>query len=99
MAVSYRLSRRAEADFRSIYTFTAEEFGEKQADEYADKLRAGIVSLMQLPRMGRVYRTARGEDFCRLRSRSHWIFYKILNEQIFVVRILHVAMNIDDHLT
>lgn len=99
MAPHYRLTRRAETDFYAIYMFTAREFGERQADRYADKLQRVMTNLLRHPEMGSVYRTANGQDFHRLRCESHWVFYQKSEDGVLVVRILHVAMNLEDHLT
>jgi plasmid stabilization system protein ParE len=43
---SDRLSRQAEADLESIYTYTVEQGSVDQANRYAGELRAAILGLV-----------------------------------------------------
>jgi len=83
-----RYSREAEDDLVEILLYTVEQWGEAQADRYADELEACCESLLRNPGLGR-----RCDDFWpgfrRIERKRHVIFYLADEEGIFVARILH----------
>ena len=97
MAAEYRLSARADRDLTEIYTYTFEKFGERQADRYLLKLHDCLQHLAQEPGAGRPVREVAG-DYRRFDCGSHGIFYQDAPYGIFVVRVLHLAMDLPRHL-
>jgi toxin ParE1/3/4 len=97
MAAEYRLSERADRDLTEIYIYTFEKFGELQADRYLLKLHDCLQRLAQEPRTGRSVREVAG-NYRRSDCGSHGIFYQDAPDGIFIVRVLHLAMDFPRHL-
>jgi len=97
MAAEYRLSARADRDLAEIYVYTFEKFGELQSDRYLLKLHDCLQRLAPEPDRGRVVRDVTG-DYRRFDCGSHGIFYQDAPYGIFVVRVLHLAMDFPRHL-
>lgn len=87
----YKLSKLAAEDFASIYDYTLLNFGEAQADSYTDEMDEVLLSVVHSPRMGRE-NSEIAEGVRRVDYRSHAIFYRIRDEDIFILRILHHKM-------
>ncbi|PHM52062.1 type II toxin-antitoxin system RelE/ParE family toxin [Xenorhabdus sp. KK7.4] len=87
----YRLSKQAAEDFAGIYDYTFRQFGEAQADQYTEALEEFFDTLARMPHIGREYDVV--PDVMRIEFHKHTIFYKIRENDIFIVRILHQQMN------
>lgn len=90
---SYRLSLRADKDLSEIYDYTLLEFGSNQAVKYVSDFEELFNKLVQNPEIGR----ARPEIKQGLRSvvkESHVVFYRIMNNHIRIVRVLHVKKDL-----
>ncbi len=84
----YRLSQEADIDLEYIFDFTQAEFGFDQAVSYLRDLDEAFLLLSENPEIGRV----RDEIKVGLRSlpkHSHVIFYRVLEDHIRIVRVLH----------
>lgn len=92
----YKLTRLAVEDFSSIYDYTFQCFGERQADAYTETLEAFLNSVADMPSLGRDYPTI--PDVMRIEFQKHSIFYKREHTGILVIRILHQQMNHVQHL-
>lgn len=88
----YRLSRKAERDMGAIARYTIEQFGIEQARTYRDSMIACFQSLAETPGMGRRVDHIR-EGYRRFDHRSHAIFYKVEDQGILIIRVLHHRMN------
>ena len=85
----YVLSPRAQADIEEeIWTFTVDRWGFRQAEDYIDRLRIGIETLASDPSRGRRCDDIRTGYF-KYPIASHVLFYRTMNAEIDVVRILH----------
>jgi toxin ParE1/3/4 len=93
----YRLTHRAEQDYREILAFTLNTWGVEQFDTYATLIDNAIEQLVKMPRLG-----IRRDDICpgyyRYRIGKHYIFYRINAQILEVVRILHVRRNLSQDL-
>ena len=87
----YKLSQLAAEDFASIYDYTLLNFGEAQADSYTEEMEEVLLSVVHSPRMGRENSDI-AEGVRRVDYRLHAIFYRIRDEDIFILRILHHKM-------
>lgn len=87
----YKLSQLASEDFASIYDYTLLNFGEAQADSYTEEMEEVLLSVVHSPRMGRENSDI-AEGVRRVDYRLHAIFYRIRDEDIFILRILHHKM-------
>jgi toxin ParE1/3/4 len=91
----YNLSKEADSDLETIYLFTHERWGERQAETYINGLFLTFDRLAEFHEMGR----ARPELSSKLRSlahKSHVIYYQIMGEVIGISRILHGSMDIEN---
>ncbi len=87
----YKLSNLAVVDFASIYDYTLLNFGEAQADSDTDEMEDVLQSVVHSPRMGRENPDI-AEGVRRVDYRLHAIFYRIRDNDIFILRILHHKM-------
>ncbi|VAW42610.1 hypothetical protein MNBD_GAMMA01-1385 [hydrothermal vent metagenome] len=86
--MSYKLSKRAEADFRKIYKYTYREFGEEKADKYTDSLEECFLLISENSRMGRSAGNL-SKDLFRHEHQEHIIFYRRKSDYVFIVRMRH----------
>ncbi|AKJ94846.1 hypothetical protein TVD_05465 [Thioalkalivibrio versutus] len=104
-----RLAARAEKDLREIISWTAEQFGEKQARVYAGTLSAAIVALKGGPDLLAVRRRGEiGSGICTLhvarggRKGRHLLVFRAAPDRartVDVLRVLHDAMDLPSRLT
>lgn len=88
MAV-YRLAKAADAKLEQIYEYSLLTFGERQADAYYHSLHETFDFLAARPLIGREFRGRRRHEHA-----EHVIFYRQVQNGIFVVQILHRNENI-----
>jgi toxin ParE1/3/4 len=93
----YVLSNKAESDLTEIYVYSFRTFGEAKADSYFLGLRDCLQALADNPHRGRSVAYLQPGLFC-LRHSRHIVFYMAEAAGIFVVRILHDAMDIPRNL-
>jgi len=83
----YRLSKRADEDFESIYMFGLINFGSLQADIYADGMEDRFREISGQPRLYPAVDHIK--PGLRLSVyKSHSIYYRVDDGQVFIVRIL-----------
>ncbi len=93
----YELSEKADQDIDDIYVFTENKFGVDQAVTYVSEFDAVFKLLTTHPESGR----KRNEIKTGLRSfphSSHVIFYRIFEDKIRIVRILHGSRDLPDFI-
>jgi toxin ParE1/3/4 len=95
--MNYKLSKKADKDFEDIYRYTYIEFGEHQADKYTDSLEACFLTICDNPKIGRNADYI-SKGLYQHEHKEHIIFYKIRKQGIFIVRLLHKSMKINNHL-
>ncbi len=104
-----RLSSAAEADYRQILRWTAENFGSTQAQNYADTLSSALKALSAGPSItGVKLRPEIGNRIRTLhvarngRKGRHFVMFKVGSsrgrEVIDVLRLLHDSMDLERHL-
>jgi toxin ParE1/3/4 len=93
----YILSQKADDDLNAIYVYSAENFGGMQADEYFLGLCVCLRSLAENPHMGREISWL-NTGLRWHRHERHLVFYMIEEMDIFIVRVLHEAMDFVRHL-
>jgi len=93
----YVLSPRAQADVEDIWNYTAENWGEPQAERYIRQLQEAIEAVAADPRKARSCDDVR-PGYRRYPVGSHVLFFRIVDGVVDVVRILHQRMDFMRHL-
>ena len=84
----YVLSEEAENDIEEIFEFGEFKFGKAQAISYLIQMEEYFVFLAENPGIGKK-RNEIKEGLFSLPHVSHVIFYRILEKQIRIVRVLY----------
>jgi len=93
----YRLTPAAQGDLSSIWDFTQERWGVRQAETYVDEIRAAIERIADEPHRGRACDEIR-EGYRRYSIGSHLLFFVERADGVDVIRILHQRMDPTRHL-
>lgn len=89
----YALSLEADNDLDEIFDYTVEQFGIEQAIKYLSGFEQLFENLGNHPKSGR----SRNEIRKGLRSISyisHTVFYRIMEDHLRIVRILHASRDV-----
>ncbi len=92
-----RFTRAAERDIEEIYRYGLIQFGEMQADRYAQGMGECFDLICGNPGIGRLD-TRITPAVRRFEFKSHVIFYDIEQDAIRIVRVLHGAADFVRHL-
>ena len=91
MIHKYELSELAISDLNEIWLYTFVKWSESQADSYYNKILEEVKILCSTPNIGKI---ARKENELRIWPvNAHIIVYRIEDEILRVIRILHKRMN------
>jgi len=93
----YRLSNKADDDLAGIFTYSFQNFGEAKARAYLLSLHECLSLLAEQPAIGRKIDHIR-QGYLRHEHVSHAICYKIRDDGILIVRVLHQSMKSEFHL-
>ena len=95
---NYKLVPAAEKDLESIWRYTEQEWGIRQAEDYIDQMDEAFQLVADQPLMCR-----ERQEFSppvRIHHQAHHlIVYKIDIDGITVIRVLHESMDIDEQLS
>ena len=94
---NYVLSPLARADLDGIWDYSAEQWGETQAERYIRELWQAIEFVATDPRRGRACDDIRA-GYHKYAVGRHVLFFRLTAAGIDVVRILHGRMDFDRHL-
>jgi toxin ParE1/3/4 len=95
--VTLVVSQLARRDLNSISRYTLDNWGRKQLLAYVGGLLDQLDEIAENPKQGR--NAARiPVHFLRAQYRSHFIFYRIVGNDVHVIRILHQSMDAARHL-
>jgi toxin ParE1/3/4 len=89
--------RAAEEDLISIWLYTSDHWGAEQADLYLRLIERGLHALIERPVLGRDRGDVRA-DYRSLRIEQRVVFYTFTRTELRVRRVLHVAMDLEQHL-
>lgn len=96
--MSVRLTPKARRDLDRIWSFTLEQWGEDQAEDYLRRLAKAFTGLADGTRPGRQANAVR-EGYWKLLVGSHVVFYRKPDAgTVDIIRILHQRMDVDRHL-
>lgn len=86
------LSPAAQSDMSDIWDFTAERWGEDQAERYTQRLRGTLTELAaSRPTSRSAEDVAPGYRKCL--AGSHIAYFRIAADDLIVIRILHQSMD------
>jgi toxin ParE1/3/4 len=88
------LTDRAVLDFRDILSYTLQNWGDEQLVKYRDLIAASFTAIINNPQIGR-------DDivpYRRYKAGQHFIFYRVNESTITVIRILHSRSDFLRHL-
>ena len=89
------LSQQAKEDFRDILSYTLATWGESQLAKYRASINEALHVILHNPSAGR---PSVKPTLKVLAVEHHRIFYRIIDDTIYVVRILHERMDTARHL-
>ena len=95
--MAFFLTQRAKADLKSIASYTQKKWGIKQRNTYLTQIDTAFHVLSDNPIKGFNYDYIR-QGYFKYRVGKHLIFYRIVNLDIEIVRILHERMDIEQRL-
>ena len=94
---TFRLTRQARDDLKSIARYTQKAWGIGQHNKYLAQLDRRFVLLADSPNVGRSCDGVR-LGYRKYHEGRHLIFYMLIPEGIKVVCILHDSMDAERHL-
>lgn len=95
--IKLRVTPKAESDLIGIWVYTCEEWGVEKADQYVDRMEAGMKQLIDNPLPGTNYAHVL-PGYRRLLLERHAVFYQVLELEVLVVRVLHEDMDAPERL-
>ena len=95
----YRVVKSPEAqrDLEGIWEYSFNLWGEDQADLYYDELLDRIENLVDNPRLGKSCDDIR-PGYRSIQFALHVVYYRLMGEDIDIVRVLHERMMPGRHL-
>lgn len=94
-----KVNRRPDAleDLIEIWEYSFANWGDAQADRYIDGLEE-VIERLGDEAGRRLAKQLADTPYWRLRCQRHLIVFELSEKAIDVVRVLHVAMDIEQHL-
>ncbi len=91
------ISKKAVADLEEIWLYTVEKWSVEQADRYYNLKFDEITYLCSNIESGKSMEHVR-KGYRASKVKSHFVFYRIVNDTIEIIRILHERMHIENRL-
>ncbi len=91
------LSRVADTDLESIFDYTLGEFGLEQALSYVSGFDDTFKIISENPKIGKERKEIR-EELRSLAKDDYVIFYRVLNDHVRIVRVLHGSRDLPKFL-
>lgn len=93
----YVISKKAVADLEEIWLYTAEKWSIIQANRYYTLIMDEIEFICRSSSSGKSMQHIR-KGYLASKVKSHLIFYRVNNNSVEIIRILHERMDIDSRL-
>ena len=90
-----RFTRAARLDLQIIADYLTREYGGAVSRRFSRSLRAAALSLRDHPKRALVVGSIGAHELRRLVSAPYAILYEVSGTDVFVVRVLHGAQDID----
>jgi len=98
MKLNYELSKLALTDIDNIWLYTIENWSKTQANKYYKDIFAEIVTICNNPEIGKSMKEIKPNHRIQM-VKSHLIVFKVLKDKIYIDRILHKRMDIENILS
>jgi toxin ParE1/3/4 len=92
-----RLSDPATEDLQAIADYTLTEWGKDQQRLYLNLIKKSFVMLSQVGNIGKSRKDI-AEGLYSYTIKSHCVYFRELDEEFVVIRILHSSMDVEKHL-
>ena len=96
-SLPYVISKKAVSDLEEIWRYTVEKWSIDQADRYYNLIFDEIQFICKNVNAGKSMEHVR-KGYRASKVKSHLIFYRIQNNIVEVIRILHERMDIENRL-
>jgi len=93
----YIISKRAVSDLEEIWLYTVNTWSVEQADRYYSLIIDEIEYICRNIDSGKSMNYVR-KGYRASKVKSHLIFYRVYNDTVEIIRILHERMDIDNRL-
>ena len=91
-----KIRPEAELDVVDILQYTEETWGVLQRDKYADKLVAALEKIAKTLSLGK-RRDAIKPGYLSYHVGRHYIFYRVTEDTVEVIRLLYDGMQLEGH--
>ena len=91
------LSPKAKSDLSDVWDYTFSQWGATQTEKYVRELYS-VMEAQVLDLSTSVDISDVRKGYRKARSGSHVVFFKVIKDEIDVVRILHQRMDFNRHL-
>jgi plasmid stabilization system protein ParE len=93
-----QLSERAQKDFKAIQRYTLKRYSEKQVLKYSKMIKSGIENINENPALYGHSRPDIPERYKSHQVGEHSIIFRVDENKIFIVAILHGSMDFRNQL-
>ena len=97
MTLPYIISKKAVIDLEEIWVFTVDKWSVAQADRYYLLIIDEIEFICKDITCGKSMHNIR-KGYRATKVKSHLIFYRVVNDKVEIIRILHERMDIENRL-
>jgi len=97
MTLPYIISKKAVIDLEEIWVFTVDKWSVAQADRYYLLIIDEIEFICKNITCGKSMHNIR-KGYRATKVKSHLIFYRVVNDTVEIIRILHERMDIENRL-
>jgi toxin ParE1/3/4 len=94
---NYVLSPEAARSIAEIDTYTAKQFGPKQAIRYLESVLDRLEFIAEDPKRG-MHRPELNVDYFSYFVGSHTVYYRVVTGEVQVIDVLHQSMEPSRHL-
>ena len=98
MPLPFVVSKRAVSDLEEIWSYTVTKWSVVQADRYYNLIFDEINYICRNITTGKSMEHIR-KGYRASKVKSHLIFYRVKNDTIEIIRILHERMDIENRFT
>lgn len=96
-SLPFVISKKAVSDLEEIWIYTLEKLSVEQADRYYNLIFDEIRYICKNVNAGKSMEHVKA-GYRALKVKSHLVFYRVANERVEIIRILHERMDVADKL-